>query len=228
MRLKRVISSTLASVLISTSLAASMALAQSYWQANPTTSNNNDEQGRVLMPVNGKPMAQGYAYRPHSKNTHEADNEARQNGYKAPAEKFSPGSEDGTGLWYKRWVEIVPKGQKPKIDTSITKYYVVDDGDFIDPNAATKLRGIPTSTFGDGLPNAAYRFAARNDENGQITGEPLEDLNSAYLPLTKSGYAIGQIQAFYLGGTDGDDYFWCIGPNAMRPDYINASDVSNS
>ena len=202
--------------------------AQAFWQANPTTSNSTDGEGRVRMPVNGKPMAQGYAYRPHSKDTAAADREAVDNGYKAPAEKFSPGTEDGMGMWYKRWVEIVPKGQKPQVNPSVTKYYVVDDGDFINPDTATPLRGIPTSTFGDGLPNAAYRFAARNDDNGTITGAPLEDLNSAYLPLTRSGYAIGQIQAFYLGGTDGDDYFWCIGPNAMRPDRINATDVSNA
>lgn len=117
-----------------------------------------------------KPIPQGYSTKPHSKDRYSADREAQANDYKTPYEDLFEGISAGRGLWYKKWVEIVPQGEEPAVDLSITKYFVRDDGTFINPDLATPVPRIPRTSLGDGLPNDTYRFVNREANGNSRVG----------------------------------------------------------
>lgn len=112
------------------------------------------------------------------------------------------GSKENHFMWV-RDIEIVPPGEKPGVTSS--KYYVMQDQDFVDPDKATKIAA--PSRYHLGFTNSpTFRYTTELDRQ-------------EYMPKRTEVAEAVIFRGSTRYGVADKGFYYCINPNAYDPPY---------
>lgn len=150
-------------------------------------------------PIPSGRFGQGYKAARLPKTT----DEARQMGFYTEQKMWPTKGGKLSHLMWVRDIEIVPPGEKPGVSTS--KYYVMQDQDFVDPQTAARI-AAPTRTNMGFSSSPTFRYTTELDRH-------------EYLPKLNEVAEVAFFRGSNRNGTSDKGFYYCINPNAYDPPY---------